>query len=546
MTPKRFGLAACAALLLIGILALPGSASASAEPAAFPAGVGADEVTPTSARLWTRTPAPAILAQWSTDPSFLSNMHSQPVPVSADHDGTAHTTVTSLTPATRYYYRFLVPRAAHSRVGTFRTAPLPGADVPVTFAFSGDQDGSLDPNTNQPCFNHFESFTDAATHHPDFYVNLGDTIYGDANCEGTTSSALDDYRRLYKQNLTYDALRNLRATTGFYSQWDDHEVQDNWNRQTVDPQLLAAGRQAFMEYQNQTFDTHGLGFYRHFRWGSNVEIFVLDERSFRTQEADAIDADGGGVPDCQNSVTGIADLAPTLAQAYRNIFAGLIGPQSGLQVPVPAQCTAALEAAGRTMLGTTQRTQFLTDLARSPATFKLIMNEDPMQQFFALPYDRWEGYRWERNQILSFIDQRNIANVVWLTTDVHAYIAHTVDYNTDTPGVGQTVQGMMDYTVGPVATNTFQDEIDSLLGEGTGDLVRLFLLSFNANTCAELGGDPGQDVGAPYYGYGLVTIQTNPARITVQPIDQTGVPIAGNGGAGGRDPACFDYSANAS
>jgi hypothetical protein len=197
------------------------------------------------------------------------------------------------------------------------------------------------------------------------------------------------------------------------------------------------------------------------------------------------------------------------------------------------------------MLGAVQRTRFLKDLATSTATFKLVMNEDPMQQFFALPYDRWEGYRWERNKVLTFIDQHDLHNVVWLTTDVHAYIAHTVDYNSSTPGVGQTVEGMVDYTVGPVATNTFQDEIDALLGEGGGDLVRLFLLQFNANMCAELGGDPGQDVGAPFFGYGLVTIETNPARITVQPIDQTGVPIAGNGGTGGRDPDCFDYSADA-
>jgi hypothetical protein len=40
-------------------------------------------------------------------------------------------------------------------------------------------------------------------------------------------------------------------------------------------------------------------------------------------------------------------------------------------------------------------------------------------------------------------------------------------------------------------------------------------------------------------------VESNPARITVHPIDQTGIPIAGNGGAGGRDPECFDYSAPA-
>ena len=28
------------------------------------------------------------------------------------------------------------------------------------------------------------------------------------------------------------------------------------------------------------------------------------------------------------------------------------------------------------------------------------MNEDPIQQFYGLPYDRWEGYAYERVKLL--------------------------------------------------------------------------------------------------------------------------------------------------
>ena len=37
----------------------------------------------------------------------------------------------------------------------------------------------------------------------------------------------------------------------------------------------------------------------------------------------------------------------------------------------------------------------------STATCKVIVNEVPIQQFYALPYDRWEGYAAEREKLLN-------------------------------------------------------------------------------------------------------------------------------------------------
>ena len=34
----------------------------------------------------------------------------------------------------------------------------------------------------------------------------------------------------------------------------------------------------------------------------------------------------------------------------------------------------------------------------STARFKVIMNELPIQQYYVLPYDRWEGFEAERQQ----------------------------------------------------------------------------------------------------------------------------------------------------
>ena len=61
------------------------------------------------------------------------------------------------------------------------------------------------------------------------------------------------------------------------------------------------------------------------------------------------------------------------------------------------------------------------------------MNETPIQQFYALPYDRWEGYEAERTTLLAFL-QRKVRNVVFLTTDTHANMVNDARLQTLEPG----------------------------------------------------------------------------------------------------------------
>jgi len=131
---------------------------------------------------------------------------------------------------------------------------------------------------------------------------------------------------------------------------------------------------------------------------------------------------------------------------------------------------------------------------------------------------------------------------VWLTTDHHANLAHTVDYNSPIPGSHDQVQGMFDYAVGPVATFTFAEEINRAVGPGTSNLVRKFLLLFNENTCAQL----GNPVAPHNYTYGLVHIDASSHTISITPKDQNGDSVAGNGVVGGGgDPQCYSYEATA-
>ena len=522
-----------AVLAVLGLTMLPASTAApSAEPSKFPLGVGSNDVRPGRANLWTNTTLQRVRVQWAADPGFTNVLGADTVSVSKTRDGNVFYRLLHLSAATTYYYRFADPSSPSdvSRVGTFRTAPRPNSDVDVTFTWSGDQDGEIDQGTGQPCFNNMESFDAINAENSDFYVNLGDTIYSDSRCRTSPASTLAEYEQAYKTNFGYDAYRNARAGTSFVTEWDDHEVRNDFDSQSVDPALFRAGRKAFVEMQGMAQPDPHLGFYRTFRWGKEAQIFILDERSFRTNEADRIDADHNGTEDCQNPTTSQPDVAPTLNQSVRDVFGSQL-PASGLSDPVSPQCLSNIQSqvvdgTERTMLGDAQRNQFLSDLSASTATFKLVFTEDQMQQFYAFPYDRWEGFGWERDTILHYIDDSNIRNVVWLATDEHADMAKVVNFNTDSPGTAGQVENSWEYAVGPIATDVFAVEINDQVGDPSASgKVRGFLQSFNGNTCAQLGRPSDPHI----YGYGWVHIDAATHTLTIEPKDDTGALIAGNG-----------------
>jgi phosphodiesterase/alkaline phosphatase D-like protein len=165
------------------------------------------------------------------------------------------------------------------------------------------------------------------------------------------------------------------------------------------------------------------------------------------------------------------DLAPTAPAAVRNGFAALA---PSLANPVPAGCLERIQDPARTMIGTRQYARFTTAIAASKATWKVVVNEVPIQQFYALPYDRWEGYAAERERLLTFL-QANVRNVVFLTTDTHANFVNEVRLRTLEAG-GPAGTGIFEVVTGPVATKTQNVEVDETLGRsGYGSaIVNLF------------------------------------------------------------------------
>ncbi len=214
--------------------------------------------------------------------------------------------------------------------------------------------------------------------------------------------------------------------------------------------LYRRGVKAFRDYSPVTY-TRRNGIYRTVRWGRNLELFFLDQRSFRSAKADA-----GGV--CDNPDTGEPDLAPTGPQSVRNVFAAVV---PSLAQPVAQACLDAIRSPQRTYLGERQLRRFLRDVRGSNARFKVIMNELPIQQYYVLPFDRWEGYENERQRVLR--ELQDVKNIIFLTTDVHATLVNDARFQTLEPG-GPRNSGILDLTVGSAATANLGLEISDATG----------------------------------------------------------------------------------
>ena len=286
--------------------------------------------------------------------------------------------IVGLRPGTRYRFRFVRGDVA-SRVGTFETAPRRTANASVRFAISGDADATPAAN-GKPAYS-FRVYARMAAERNDFNINLGDTIYSDS-----ASGARRSLAPSRRSGASTSSCSRSPSSAGFAQRPASTATGTTTSSSTTSrapstaSELYRAGVTAFRHYSPVRFGANGL--YRSVRWGRNLELFFLDERSFRSAKVASA---------CH------ADLAPTAPQAVRDAFANLA---PALRNPVPPGCLAAINDPSRTILGARQYAAFTRAIAASTATWKVVLNEVPMQQYYVLPYDRWEGYAAERERLL--------------------------------------------------------------------------------------------------------------------------------------------------
>lgn len=521
-------LAACLASALLALALF--APTAGAAPKGFKFGVSSGDVSANSAILWARAnKAGKALVQVTTGGSFggcdvAKAKKKFVVKAMKSNDLTVQKKVGGLKPGRHYKYRWCMEGGRRSAVGHFDTAPAPGQAKTIRFAVTGDQDASPLPGTTTPYWNDFGVWRRIKAEENNFNVMMGDTIYSDSEVPGVggvagTALTVPQKWAKYRLNLGQKPWANVRGATSYYAHWDDHEFINDFARsQNVFPeeggnveasgeQIYKNGVKAFRNYNPITYSAKN-GIYRSFRWGKNLQVFFLDERSFRSAKADY-----GG--QCDNPPgSGSPDLAPTAPESSRKLFSTIV-PQ--LASPPPPACVAAIDDPNRTMLGQHQREVFEQAIEKSTATFKVIMNEVPIQQFYALPYDRWEGYAAERTQLLTFL-RDHVKNAVFLTTDVHANMVNDARLQTLEPG-GPVNTGITEVTTGPVATKTYAGEINGAVGSPTAATsIRAFF--FNAPPPTGVG---MQCSGLDQFSYAQVSVSKT--QLTVNLKDIEGKPV---------------------
>jgi alkaline phosphatase D len=306
----------------------------------------------------------------------------------------------------RYYYRFET-RDRHSPVGRFQTALPPDSRETVRFAFFSCADYT---------HGYYNAYELMRREDVDFVVCLGDYIYGEAyhSVAGGTgvrddpigdvnpqhdnyvreALTLADYRAKYALYRSDKTLRALHAKFPMVAIWDDHEVQDNYAGGEpdggLDPSLRysqarkRAAYKAFFEsmpfYGGPTKQV-----YRAQRHGRNVDLILFDQRQYRANQP------------CNDAT------AP---------------PCADYDQPRP-------------FLGAKQMRWAKRRLSASKATWKVVGSETMMMPAKVAAgayygFDSWQGYPREREDLLAHIKDQGIDDVVFITGDIHLFLAGDV------------------------------------------------------------------------------------------------------------------------
>lgn len=391
-------------------------------------GLQIGDVTGGRAVIWSRSDRSARMrVAWSRSPSFENAKLLAGSDALESSDFTARVDLTRLPPNADIYVRVTFEDvrskgvSSEPLIGAFRTPPRTPRDV--RFVWSGDTAGQgwgIDL-----AFGGMKIYEAMRQVQPDFFIHCGDTIYADGpmphrmqTSEGETlwrnayldevpeklkhAETLHEYRRNYLYNL-YDAnVRRFASQVPQIWKWDDHEVTNNWSQSLVLSTryqerdlsaLVRRAKRAFMEYAPIRWSTRpeAQPIHRHIPYGPDLDVFVVDMRSHR-------------------------------------------GPNSFNQ-----QTELGHEAR---YLGSRQLRWLKRQLRRSRATWKVIAADKPLGVLLGdgkddLGRGRWEGAangdgpalgrELEMAELLRFIKQQRITNVVWLTADVHYCAAHYYD-----------------------------------------------------------------------------------------------------------------------
>lgn len=422
------------------------------------------DVTPTSAVVWARGEAPGALQVRLSSGGQLVGTTRVGAAGTAATDFTARSTLTDLTPGTAYEAELWFAGSDGTLGQTRRIAfATPSRDpAPTSFAWSGDTCGQgygINPDAGG-----LIGYAAVADLRPDVFIHCGDNVYADEPITDTVrepdgvvwrnlvteevarpAQTMDEFRGRYRYVLLDENVRRLHATVPVISQWDDHETTNNWYpgeiltdetatypyEDEVRVDVLARwGRQAWQEYM-PIGEAHLLGrgdtgfadkgLYRRIPRGAHLDIFCVDQRSYRSP----------------NTVA--ADDEPSA------------------------------------LMGDAQVDWLIREVSASEATWKVISLDQPLgiggkktedlDGYGNFDHGEPGGREHELARILSSFRAAGVRNVVFITADVHFTAAH--HYSPDR-AVFTDFDPFWEFVSGPIAASTFAvKEVDRTFGGET-------------------------------------------------------------------------------
>jgi len=453
---------AATALTSIGGIARPFISRANDRPL-ITHGLQSGDVSVDSGMIWARADRPSrMLVEIATTDSFKDVRNAAFVDALPESDFTAKLLVQNLPAAQEIFYRIRFQDLAsptivgEPQVGRFRTAPADRRSI--SFVWSGDTAGQgwgIDESRGG-----MRTYATMLKNRPDFFIHSGDTIYADGPIaaeqkmpngqvwrnvvtedKSKPAETLQEFRGNYKYNLLDNNLRAFNAEIPMFTQWDDHEVTNNWwpgepltraehqRKKYVEKNaLLLAARaaRAFHEYMPLCSTLAEPGrVYRKISYGPLLDVFMLDMRSYRGPN-------GEGKEDSYSPA------------AY--------------------------------FLGPAQLAWLKQELANSRATWKVIAADMPIGLLVVYDVDRkWgveavaqgddgppRGRELEIADLLSFIKRAGVRNTVWITADVHYTAAHYYDPN---KAAFQDFEPFWEFVSGPIHAGTFgPNTLDNTFG----------------------------------------------------------------------------------
>ncbi len=316
---------------------------------------------------------------------------------------------------------------------------------------------------------------------------------GGPGSESRIAVTLEDFRHLYRTYLLDRDLQAARAAFPFVHIWDDHElVNDYWQSFVLTNSITRRkvdANQAWFEYvpaaltnapkgpggfspardfkqvavddvaptSVDTLDDHylvreannlaairSLTAYRSLRWGSLVDLFLPDERSYRGPR--------GVVSSLLKGSLAPYPLAPVKPETVYTLNAGRTAnggrpPETVVHQGRAVENTRKDSPVG-SIFGAEQKAWLKASLKKSDAIWRVLCNSVPMLRFgFDVTFrpgephngllwtDSWDGYPVERRELMEFLKQEGLADVVSIAGDRHAHLAGLIydDYDGEAP-----------------------------------------------------------------------------------------------------------------